>query len=257
MGIQKSIGVLFVAGVLCFLEWMIYQKTGMSKALGSTGLSMVTAYKFLWLMVLTGAAGVTAPLASFLTKITGRKNFGWACWGALVGLVMLGYTAFSFLGAQSVPSPGAGIPPVSPPPQTRVSAETLGEPQASKPASSTSSRKIQDTVVLADSKVEQVEPEKIRVGLQFKNISTRTVTQLDYVFSFTDETNRVIFSIPMREGIYIPPGLIGESSLDWTKSGFPDPAPFERMKDALSKKTLKAVVTVQRAELDDKSVAGS
>jgi len=124
----------------------------------------------------------------------------------------------------------------------------------SSPAASASAKKIGDVLEFAGSKLEQTEPDKIRAVLKFRNPSPRRVTEIDYAFTFVDETDKVLLSIDLREGLFIPPGLTGESVLEWAKSGFKDPAAFETIQEAYNKGTLKAVVAIQQVKLDDGSV---
>lgn len=238
---------IFLAAILLLaLEVVLYFSTGMAQALTSTGLSMAAAYKFLWLMVLTGAAGILAPVAAIVTAATQRKSLGLASWVVLIGLVMIGYTTISFLKA---PSPAPSRPELAEPalpPSPSPEPPTLPAPAA---------KKITEVVELADSRIDQLDPEKIRVTLQFRNKSTRRITELDYAFTFVDDTDRVLMSIDLREGLFIPPGLTGESTLDWGKSGFKDPAQFDQLAEALSRGVLKVSVTLQRAKLDDGTIA--
>lgn len=234
MSLTNSISILIACAVLFAAELSLYFKTGMPAALSSTGLPMVAAYKFLWLTIFTAAAGILAPVAGLVARWTQRRLFGLLAWGFLVGIAMLGFTVYSFLRA---PSPAFIPEPPSP------------------AAAGAAARKIGEAVQFVDSKFQQPEPEKIAVILRFRNNATRTITTIDYLFSLTDETSEVLLSIPIREKIYIPTGLAATSDLTWTRSAFTDPAPFDRMKEALEKGALRAVVIPQRAEFDDRSVA--
>lgn len=275
MTIQNAILVFVVSAVLLVLELALYFSTGMPHSLTASGLGMVAAYKFLWMTVLTGAAGLLAPVAALIGNATGRKELGVVSWGVLVLLAMAGYTTISYVNARSLPPTPAGfdsflaalaesqaptfenvappkvgippVPPVTPQPPAVEAQATPPPPQAA--------RKIADTVEFVDSKTEQVDPEKIRVLLHFKNKTTRRITEIDYAFTFLDEAQHVLLSIDLREGLFIPPGLTGESTLDWGKAGFKEPGQFDRLKETLSKGTLKVAVTIQRAALDDGSVA--
>lgn len=244
MSTKSAVFIFLLAAVGLAFELFIYFSLGMAQALTSTGVGMVAAYKFLWLMVLTGATGLLAPVAALVTSASQRKSVGLASWVVLTGIVMLGYTTFSFVNA---PKPAVPL-------ETQPTLPAAAEPSL-PPAPTATTKKISGVVELADSKIEQLDPEKIRVTLQFRNKSTRRITELDYAFTFVDDTNRVLMSIDLREGVFIPPGLAAESTLDWTKAGFKDPVQFDQLTEALSRGALKVSVTLQQAKLDDGTIA--
>ena len=278
MTIQNAILIFVLAVVLLALELAVYFTTGMPQALGLTGLSMVAAYKFTWMIVLTGALGLLAPVGAVIGTATNRKTVGLISWFSLVILTMVGYTAISFLNARSAaPLPqdlhslasavnqAKASAPAAPKseaetsaPRAAATAPASPAPPASTPAppaAPAASRKIADVIEFAGSKVDAAEADKLRVAIQFKNKSTHRITELDYAFTFVDENNKVLLSIDLREGLFIPPGLTGESTLDWAKSGFKDPASFDKLNDAYKKGALKVSVTIQKATLDDGSIA--
>lgn len=231
MSLRASLLIFLALALLCVAELAVYFKTGMSRALSGPGLAMVAGYKFLWLTVLTGAAGLAAPIAAIFGTISRRKNVGWVSWILLIWLAMLGYTAFSFLNA-----PSASNPMPSPVPSSAVS------------------KKIGGMVEFAGAHVERLDAETIRVMLEFENKSSRRIKEIDYSFTFTDDKNEALLSMDLREGLSIPPQLKGASTLSWTKSGFKDPAHFDRLEENLVKGTLQTSVTVQRIVFTDGTV---
>lgn len=240
MTIRTSLLILFAAFLICLLELVIYFSTGMPKALSAPGLAMVAAYKFLWLMILTGAAGILAPVGASLENITGRKISGWAAWIVLVGFAMIGFTMLSFLGVS--PTPGGSVESQ---PRTAASAPA----PASQPSSPW--KKIEEVIELVDSQVKLVEPEKVSVTLIFKNKSGRRIAEIYYAFALVDN-GQVLLSINVQDTTSLPPpGIMGQSRLEWVKSNFKDPAEFEKLTQAVSKGGVKASVNLERVLLDD------
>ena len=255
MNLQHTLFIFAASVVVFFVEIVIYSASGMREALHGSGLAMVTAYKFLWLMVMTAAAGFLAPVAFLLAFASGRKNWGWTAWILLVGLALVAFTALSFTHSKnSIPA----APAVSATPSSSVVATpSVATPGASKNllTEKPAIRKIEDVIEWVDSKIERSEADKLHVALRFKNKSSRRIKELEYAFTFLDDKNNSLLSIDLREGVSIPPGLFGESSLDWSKAGFNDPQAFERLNENYSKSTLKVSVTLQKATLDDGSIA--
>ncbi len=229
---KTAFQILGVAFVVCLFELFVYFTTGMPKALNATGLSMVAAYKFLWLIILTGAAGILAPVASSLENLTGRKISGWAAWIILVGLAMVGFTLFSFLSAPS-----------------KTGQPTEAATSAALPPEPSSSKKIGEVIELVDSHVGMVN-EKINVSLVFKNKSDRGIKEISYAFSLGDK-EQILLSINMRDVTSIPAGLVAESRLEWIKPNFKDPAEFEKLSQAVSKGGVKVSVSLESVVLDD------
>ena len=252
MTFRDSILVFTLAALLFVFELLIFRSTGMRPALHFQGLSMVAAYKFLWLMVFTAAVGILAPVGALIGSVTRRKNFAVASWAFLIMVSVIGFTTLSFLKARSFPNSSAKEPsPPSPSPQQASSTSPVGT-EAATPL--VSSLKLREVVEFLDSKVEQAGSDQIRVILRFRNKSIHRIKDLDYSFSFLGEKDRVIVSIDFREGLQIPPSLVGESTLNWTKSGFNDPAQFDQLSQEWAKGTLKVAVTLQRATLSDGTV---
>jgi len=252
MTMKKAMGILIVLAIVLVLELAIYFGTGMNQALTASGLAMVAAYKFLWLTVLTAVLALLAPVGALIEGMTEKKDSGCVWWIVLTGVVMLGFTAISFLQAPSGPSvaaipqvpaaatPLAPVPPPAIPPAPPVSSEGAG-PQ------------IVDSIEMANAKVAATDAETLTMAIDFKNKSSKIVTELDYTFAYLVQ-GKLLLKLNMREGIYILPGETGQTTLTWKKSNFKEnPQTFDEMSKAVSADQLKVVVTPTRAQFEDGS----
>ena len=178
----------------------------------------------------------------------------------VAGLAMWSYRTISALKAasstQNAPASSASAPEAASQPTAGTEVATVPSPAAPASQAPPVSRKIADALQFVDSKITEIEPGKIRVSLQFTNKSPRTINEIDYTFAFFEAgTNKVLLSLNLREPLIIPPGLVAESTLDWSRAAFKTPAEYDALNENLKKGTLKVSVTTQRAKLDDGSIA--
>ena len=258
MTMKVAIKIFFAALVLFVLEFLVYVKTGMPRALASNGLAMVAAYKFLWLMVMTGVAGLLAPLSAMMDG-SPEKKFGLVGWIALILIAMQGFTVFSFIKAPSSAAPSsvsvfpvkvaATPPPAAPPPAPKA-------PEAIKEAAAPTGQKAAEFLQFTSGDAEQLDPESIRMTLHFDNKSKKAITQMDYTFGCA-VGSELVFKMNMREDVYFPPGMPGKTSLTWKKSAFKTPELFEKLKTGTSSKTIRIFAPVTQVVLEDGTVAKS
>ncbi len=227
-----------VGATIFFLaEYTIYSFTKMAVVLNEGSLASVIAYKFLWLMILTVAIGILAPVGVLIGSAVKKPHVGLIAWGVLVGAAMVGFTAISYLEVLSkidqgdVPSPSAGMP---------------------KAAS-----KLAELIQFVDAKATQVDPETIHVDIEFKNLSDYEFSGLDYTFIAVKD-GAIFYRIRIRDTFYLPSKLNAKTSLTWKKSAIKDPKLYEIFQEALSKGELKMYAKPERVvRVDGKVIEGS
>ena len=269
MTMKRGILIAVLAFILWLFEFVLYVNTGMRTGIHQAGLPAVIAYKFLWLMVLTFAAGIFAPVGAFLEKVT-RRN-GYIFWAVLVTLWMIAYTALSFMraaGASSMPEaqvpvtvpniPPSSVPVVQVPPAA-VSAAPVpapANPASQAPPANPNEPKITEVLTFGGADAKKVDSETIAVTLKFQNKSaSKAVTEMDYTFGVAGD-NKLLFRLNMREGTYIPPAVAGQTDLTWKKTNFKNAQEFDQLRSALDNGTLKIFATPTRAVMDDGTIVG-
>ncbi len=235
LSIKNAIRVLVGAILLFLSEYSLYLFTRMPQALNGGGPAAFIVYQFQWLMILTVAVGLFAPIGAIISEKLKRPLVGFAAWACLVVLSMIGYTSVVFLGMTASPL-------------------GLGMPASMNVALQNAKPKISEMVSFAGSKIEQVDPGTIRVELQFKNQTDDEYTEIDYNFAAIDG-DKLFYRIKIRDGVYLPPGIVASTTLTWRKADFKDPALFNRIFTAQQGNKLKVYARAERlVRIDGKAI---
>jgi len=223
---KNAIRVLVGTILLFLVEYSIYLFIRMPQALNGGGPAAFIVYQFQWFMILTLTVGLFAPVGGLISEKLKRPLVGFVVWACLVILVMLGYTSVAFLRMSSSPLGGEILSSV-------------------KLASQNAKPKISEMVSFTGSKIEQVDPETVRVELQFKNQTDDEYTEIDYNFAAVDG-NQIFYRIKIRDSVYLPPGTVSSTTLTWRKKDFKDPALFNRISTAHQGNKLKVYARAER-----------
>ena len=231
MNPQMMRKVIIGAAGLLLVEYLIYLLTGMNLAFNRGGLVPIIVYKYRWLMAMTLVVGLTAPLSVLLEKKIpgGFNSLYW--WAILVSLGMVGFTALTFVAASNnTPVLGMG---------------GMAEEKSTN---------IVDYIQFAGSKIENSNPDLLKIDLEFKNRSPKDeFTEVDYVFVALEQ-GVILYRIKMRDAVYLPPGASGKTSLTWKKENFKDPKLFDRFVNAYKKNSLNVYAKATRAVRVDGTV---
>ena len=234
MTTKEAFKIAKLAGLFLVLELALYWMTGMPRALKTATPAFAVAYQFQWLIVLTFAAGIFAPLSAWIEQQSRKRDTGLFCWAIFVGLAMILFTTFSFLKVSST------LLPLS--------------PQGAAEKQKAGARKISEGIQFVGSHVNLVDPETIKIDLRFQNRFLDEFTELDYIFVALEEAT-IFYRIKIRQPVHIPSHGRVVAALTWKKANFKDPAPFNRLRDAYTKKTLRIFAKPSRAiRIDGKAI---
>lgn len=225
LSMKNALQVLVGATLFFLAEYTIYSFTKMAGVLYEGSMASVIAYKFLWLMILTVAIGLSAPLGALIGALLKRSGAAWISAGTFVGIIMVAFTALSYLEVLSkidkgdIPSTTSGVP---------------------KPAS-----RVAELIEFVEAKAVQADSDTIRVDVTFKNLSDFEFNEVDYNFIAVDD-GVIFYRIYMRDALYIPPKLSAVTSLTWKRSALEDPKLYDAFQEALTKGTLRVFAKPER-----------
>lgn len=102
MKIGTSIIIFFLAIIALVAEFILYMIFGIGVAFEDASALPATAFFFVGLMVISGAAGVLAPLSAVLGMIIKNQKLSLKVYLGLLGLILVGMVAFGIFGTKSV-----------------------------------------------------------------------------------------------------------------------------------------------------------
>ena len=238
MMIKTALRVSEVALVFFIIEILIYKATQMPHALTRGGAAAIfVVFQFQVLMVLTASIGLFAPLAGWVEEKTQKRNLGTGSLVVLVGFVTLGFLTLTFFKLEKTKIPLRTTQEL-----TRAAVETPGE--------------ISRSVKFTNSKLELLNPDSLKVDLEFQNLTRQELTSLEYAFAAV-QNGHIFYRIMMRDEVYLPPQGKVTTTLKFERAAFKESKMFDIFKDALSKNELKVFAKPERARrIDGKVIEG-
>lgn len=210
--------ITLIAFLFFGIQYTFYKIAQVQLAPAENALLAVIAYHLRFLMVLTFSAGLWVPLSLWLEHRSGKPNTAWLYGAFLFLLTVTGFVLFSYTRASRGQKPEGFVP--------------AAVVQKAK-------NQISTYVQFVDSK-EQLEKEDsvLRIFLNFRNVSKKDITQIDYVFVAL-ENGRIFYRLNIRDSFLIAQGKTATGFLVWDRAKFKNPALFDRMRAAFKAKTLR------------------